>query len=556
MWFLSSRKTRRPAKAPSRRSSHRPRLEQLEDRCVPSSAGFLDSSFGAPNGYVVSNPNPSRQANGGAIVVQSDGKIVVAGKAANPKNGYDSLAVLRYNADGTLDNTFGSGGIVLTTLTKLQYSAAYSTGVALQSDGKIVVAGYQLLSATPVGTTYDREWVLARYNANGTLDTTFGGGHHPTGIVEMNLTAGDDQTSGLQIQPWDGKIIVVGHTQTGIATIARFNTNGTPDSTFGSVGFVYCGTPGAIDGENALALQPLDHKIVVVGVTGPQLLVLRYNSDGSPDTSFNGTGILATGPLDGAGGIVLQSDGSIVVAGRASGQAAMTRITSTGAVDTSFGSNGTFLISGLSYLTGLAIHPNTGGEFDVAGGLVTPNYDWPGAVARVQANGSLDTSFGANAGLSSYLTPPPQTYVLQFNAMALQSDGNIVVTGNIPTASQNYNVLVARYYGATSAQAASFAASPNPTAQGASLSLTASDVVDLNPNSNISQVTFNLDSNRNRKLAPGSDSFAGYATQASAGSVDSVMHSQPGAWHVHALRSDGNNYDLDSDPFALTLIVQ
>src|SRR5262249_20359310 len=154
-------------------------LEALEDRSVPSTAGFLDPSFGAPNGYVLTNPNPSsslRQSAGFGTVVQPDGKIVVAGSAPNSK-GHTSLPLLRYNPDGTLDSTFGSGGLVLTTLGRLSPGSGLVSswhGIALQPDGKIVVAGRHLLSTSPGSLGYDYEWVIGRYNANGTLDTTFG----------------------------------------------------------------------------------------------------------------------------------------------------------------------------------------------------------------------------------------------------------------------------------------------------------------------------------------------------------------------------------------------
>src|SRR5438067_1988812 len=112
MWFFSSckRQSAQPARRPL---SYRPLIEVLEDRCVPSSAGYLDTTFGAPNGYVVTNPNPAptysnyRQSAGNAVVVQPDGKIVVAGAAPDTR-GNGSLALLRYNPDGTLDGTFGS----------------------------------------------------------------------------------------------------------------------------------------------------------------------------------------------------------------------------------------------------------------------------------------------------------------------------------------------------------------------------------------------------------------------------------------------------------------
>jgi uncharacterized delta-60 repeat protein len=123
--------------------------------------------------------NTTPNAAGQAVVGQPDGKIVVAGEVPN-SSGYASLAVLRYNPDGTFDSTFGNGGLALTTLAKFQsgVGAAGLNAVALQSDGKIVVAGSQLLSISKYTfpPVYDFEWVLERYNTNGTLDTTFGGG--------------------------------------------------------------------------------------------------------------------------------------------------------------------------------------------------------------------------------------------------------------------------------------------------------------------------------------------------------------------------------------------
>jgi uncharacterized delta-60 repeat protein len=341
--------------------------------------------------------------------------------------------------------------------------------------------------------------------------------------------------------------------------VARFNTDGTLDSTFGSGGFAYYSSSGEIDTAVDLALQP-DHKIVVVGGANgatDQLLVMRYNSDGSLDTTFDGTGVLKTGVLGpaGPGGVVIQQDGSIVVAGGISGSAALARFTSTGAVDTTFGTTGTFLINGLSYLSALAIHPNTGGEFDVAGGLSVkltngsqyiPN---KGAVARVLPNGGLDTSFGGNAGLSSYLSAPTDQ-VLQFNAMALQRDGNIVVVGNSPTASSNYNILVARYYGA-SPQIGSFTANSNPVTAGSNETLTVSNISDANPGASITQVAIYLDSNNDGILEPGTDTLLGYATQSSPGvwSFTFTVSQTPGTYTLFAQAED--SYGLFSDPVAI-----
>jgi uncharacterized delta-60 repeat protein len=462
MWFHTPRQPRSTAAA-RRARFHRPRLEALEDRYMLSTAGFLDTTFGAPNGYVLSTIH-SRQSGGNAIAIQTDGKIVVAGGASDAR-GNNALAVLRYNPDGTLDSTFGSGGIVLTTLVRgISQGVAGYQAVAIQSDGKIVVAGTQLLSNTPNGISYDFEWVLARYNGNGTLDTTFGGGRHPSGIAQYNLTPYDDEAYALQIQPWDGKIVVVGRT-TGSGNdvaVGRFNTDGTADSTFGSGGFVTYTSPGAaVDQANAVALQP-DHKIVVAGVSNNLDLVLRYNSDGSLDMTFNGNGIVNTGPLTGAGGVALQADGSIVVSGSVgsggSQQAALERFTSAGAVDTTFGSSGTAVINGLTGAGGLLVDPHTPGEFDVAGYFVTGSGSTGAAVARVQANGSLDTGFGANAGVSSYLAPYGGG-TNGFGPIALDSTGNIVVTGDVYlSGSVPRTIVVARYYGTTASPAAARAA--------------------------------------------------------------------------------------------------
>src|SRR5262249_28887387 len=117
MWSSSPFRTR-PARPVRRPLSHRPRLEVLEDRCVPSTAGTLDTSFGSPNGYLVTSPGGDSWGSMAAIQ-PADGKIVVVGWApgiAGKMKGHQSMAVLRYNPDGTLDSSFGSGGTVITSV--------------------------------------------------------------------------------------------------------------------------------------------------------------------------------------------------------------------------------------------------------------------------------------------------------------------------------------------------------------------------------------------------------------------------------------------------------
>jgi uncharacterized delta-60 repeat protein len=159
-WFSS-------AFFPARKRPPRVRLnlERLEDRLTPT-AGLLDPTFGAGAGYVLSL-FPNQQADqANAVAVQSNGQIVIAGAtAASGKTPGAQFLVARYNADGSVDTSFGTGGYTATGFNKV--ATAPADAVAIQPDGKILAAGY----ADKIGTDY---FALARYNTNGTLDTTFG----------------------------------------------------------------------------------------------------------------------------------------------------------------------------------------------------------------------------------------------------------------------------------------------------------------------------------------------------------------------------------------------
>src|SRR5262245_38181584 len=166
-------------------------------------------------------------------------------------------------ADGDLDVTFGSGGIVITG-----FGGGYdfANALALQSDGKIVAAG-----ETRSGLSGPRNFALARYNIDGSLDTTFGGG----GKVTTAISGG---AASVALQS-DGKILAAGGTTTGFALV-RYNIDGSLDSTFGSGGkVVQTGFSGFSIG---LVLQP-DGKIVVSGARSGDFALARYNGDGSPD---------------------------------------------------------------------------------------------------------------------------------------------------------------------------------------------------------------------------------------------------------------------------------
>ena len=271
-----------------------------------------------------------------AVAVQSDGKIVVAGYAQDGPA--FSFAIARYHGDvvtgapGTLDLTFNGTGKVL-----LAVGVADSNinAMVLQGDGKIVVAGYSV-------NTVDFDSVVARFNTNGTLDTTFNG----TGKVSTSFTSGDDVFTAVALQS-DGKIVAGGYAfnptnSNSEFTVARYSSAGVLDATFNGTGKVITAIGPSDDSVTGIAVQP-DGKVVAAGrwtdVFTPTCAVVRYHSNGSLDTTFNGTGIktLDLGPGDDVvGGVVLQGDGKIVLGGAAGVPADFTvvRLIGASALDT------------------------------------------------------------------------------------------------------------------------------------------------------------------------------------------------------------------------------
>src|SRR5438128_1892704 len=322
MRFFSFRKMRSATPARSRRLTCRPRLEILGDRCLLS-ASPLDPTFGSggiATSAVTANLFPY------STVLQADAKILEAGTVSS--SGI-KFGVARYTSSGSLDTSFGSGG---ETTTKIG-SNAQAYAMALQSDGKIVLAG----QGNPGKTGAD--FALARYNTSGSLDTTFGS----KGTLTTAFGSAADYADALVIQS-DGKIVAVGNVTPARYydewALTRFNSDGSLDGTFGSGGEVIqevVAGAGVNDIAFAVAMQA-DGKIVAAGthnyhVGGVSSFALgRFNPDGSLDTTFNGTGIVTTqvGTGSDARGVAIQpADGKIVVAGGSSLGAAVARYLAT-----------------------------------------------------------------------------------------------------------------------------------------------------------------------------------------------------------------------------------
>ena len=395
---------------------------------------------------MVTTPIGTANDVGRKVLVQADGKIVVAGYSVGSNTGQD-FAVVRYNLDGSLDTTFGGTGKVTTDLGSADEGG---WSAALQSDGKVVVVGRRFN-----GTTDDI--VLIRYNTDGTLDSSFGIG----GSVIYDGGA-SEQALGVTIKP-DGEIIVVGSSNlfgdtdvfsvrftssgtlinndgfdyyglsdvgnsvaiqsdgkylvAGYATyidgfkyisLIRYNVNGSLDTTFATTGAVITAVGVADDVARSVLVQP-DGKIIVTGytvddVTGKNFLVMRYNANGTLDTTFDLSGYTSTdlGSLDeGAWGAALQTDGKIIVVGSrfngSSEDLVLIRYNSDGSIDTTFGSLGSVITpAGSGVGSGWSVALQSDGRIVVTGSSSNvPNQDI--ITLRFNTNGTIDNTFGGQS---------------------------------------------------------------------------------------------------------------------------------------------------------------
>jgi uncharacterized delta-60 repeat protein len=315
--------------------------------------GALDTSFGT-NGKIIGPINTGEMV-GNDIALQPDGKIIAVGYGFFPSYGF---AVHRYNAKGTLDASFGAGGVVVTPVGQ----NAGANSVAIQADGKIVIAG----GSYSAGQSYS-DFTVVRLLPDGSLDTSFGG----TGKVITSFGNGSYAYKVL-LQP-DGKIVGVGEANfaafSSAFALARYNANGPLDSGFGvggksthavSNGRIYYGdavlqADGKIIGSGHFASPPNNNWSTIV----------RCDPNGSLDASFAANGVFTAEPdLYIANGIDLQSDGKLVAFGSQgsypNNRFAILRLNPNGAPDTSFGVNGKVFtaISSSSYAYDGAVQPD------------------------------------------------------------------------------------------------------------------------------------------------------------------------------------------------------
>jgi len=399
----------------------------------------LDPSFGVNGRTITDIGGPGHEDEAFDMVMQPDGKLVTAGKAFNTADGDFDFAVMRYNTDGSLDASFGAGGIVLTDFLGGHDEA---DGIDIQPDGKLVVSGYATNPANG-----QQNFALARYQADGSLDTSFGLG----GLVTTDFFGGNDEALGVRVQA-DGRIVAGGWTtrqKTGMDfALARYSPNGRLDPTYGIGGLVTTDFFGSTDAAHRITLQP-DGKAILVGTalnpkTGNMdFAIVRYTVNGTPDAALSAGGTAGRITTDFLGGpdfalaVTLQANGQILVGGIAYSpytrlyDFALARYNPDGSLDQNFSVYGkrgmvTTDFFGLwDEINGLAIQPD--GKILAAGHAQHPVRSYEYALARYNADGTLDTTFGYGGLFTMDFFNGPDG----IHSLVLQPDGKAVVAGDV-----------------------------------------------------------------------------------------------------------------------------
>jgi uncharacterized delta-60 repeat protein len=385
---------------------------------------FLNTSTGADNDSV------------NAIALQPDGKILIGGFFTG-YNGTTRNSIARLNGNGSLDTSFLNTGM-----------GANSTvnAIALQPDGKVLIGGF-FTSYNGVGRSR-----IARLNADGSLDTNF-----------LNTgTGANGSVLAIAVQP-DGKVLLGGFftTYNGTArnSIARLNLDGSLDTSFLNTG------TGTDNGSVlAIALQADGKVLIGGGFTGyngvGRSRIARLNADGSVDTTFLNTG---TGANNGVNTIALQPDGKVLIGGffttyNGVGRDAITRLNADGSLDTNFLNTGTGANSGV-----LAIAVQPDGKVLLGGGFLTYNGIGRNYIARLSADGSLDTGFNPGAGANDNVL-----------TIALQADGKVLIGGNFTSVDTYTRDRIARLENTVKvASGVMLTSNPNPSQFGQSVIFTA-----------------------------------------------------------------------------------
>lgn len=416
--------------------------------------GSLDNTFDS-DGILLKNFSFGDEATR-FVISQPDGKILLGGYFYSDTN-YD-VFLLRLNSDGSTDSSFDNDGFV--SIDFYGDTDVAASG-ALQPDGKIVITGYSFIENWS-------EITVARLNNDGSPDSTFSA----DGKTSVHPGTGYDLGMAMAIQP-DGKILVAGTKEKGTRNmiLIRFNNDGSVDSTFESDGIASPSISGSQSG-NALSLQP-DGKILVAGASKNQgsydeICIVRYTPDGYLDTTFSGDGIilqdLGPGGEEGAWSVALQQDEKIVVA--CFTDFTLLRYHSDGLPDSTFSNDGiaTFNISEVN-ASCLSLKISAEGKIIAVGMSVIlgiPGGDF--ALLRCNPDGTADSTFGINGVATININ-----YIDFGFSTDIQPDGKILIAGTTGAGTE-YEIMVARVLSevATEAEPAisgkyDFSIFPNPS---------------------------------------------------------------------------------------------
>ncbi|WP_170928380.1 delta-60 repeat domain-containing protein [Deinococcus hopiensis] len=371
-------------------------------------------------------PLPQGDAYAAGVAVQADGKVLIAGRIGNGRGA--DLLVVRYTTEGRLDPAFGRGGIVVTDL-----NTSFDSGntLLLQPDGKIVVGGSTSVPYRPGSNETKSDFALVRYTPDGHLDPSFGQG----GAVRTALGTGHDGAYAVALQP-DGKLLLTGQTSNGNDDdigVVRYLPDGRLDVTFGQGGKVVTAIGSRDDVGYGVAVQA-DGRIVVAGVAAQQsddVVLVRYTPAGKPDLSFGQGGVVSTdlgGGADGVSSVALQPGGKVLVAGSTwNGQDhdfALLRYTAAGDLDATFGAGGRALTPVGSSQDVGTALVQSQDSIVLVGRTLSGNTYNVGLV-QYGVNGVLNAGFGQGGRLT---VPVGGSSALVVGALR-QADGRLVLAG-------------------------------------------------------------------------------------------------------------------------------
>jgi uncharacterized delta-60 repeat protein len=429
----------------------------LSAASMTAQSGTLDTSFGN-NGFATTQVSATYNF-ASATLVQPDGKILVVGDSGEPAT--YKATVVRFNPDGTLDTSFGTGGNVTITIPSAK---SFGMDVALQNDGKIVVGARTWNNVTG-------DFVLARLNTDGTFDSSFG----TNGVVVAN-SGGSDVAASVLIAD-DGKIYLAGDSDSNFS-VAKFNADGSLETTFGNNGWATIIFDSASSYIQEIALQN-DGNIVMggfaIGAGGRySMAAARMDANGVLDTSFGTEGKISFNfgiDHDIATCLGIQSDGKIILGGhtfirsnpRLAYDFAVARLNTNGSLDSSYGNNGIStaqVVDEANYANGLKIQAD--GKV-ILGGRTVKLFDYDFAMLRFNTDGTLDNTFGTDGKVSTDVNGKED----HCYAIALQPDNKILLAGySFSTGGDDSEFVVARYTNETLAvgesETAIFRLYPNP----------------------------------------------------------------------------------------------